>query len=436
MSQSLPPDPERRRVGSRYALGPSIGVGSQATTFVAVDELEGREVAVKEFRIRGASSWKDVELAEREAKVLKTLEHSRLPRYLDHFEENGCLYLVMELVLGDPVARLVSQGALDRDDVIRFLADASEILDYLHGRAPPIIHRDIKPSNVIRRPDGRYALVDFGAVRDHLRPDGGSTVVGTFGYMAPEQFQGRALPESDVYGVGATALTMLTGQSPDRLPHRGLRIDVRAALGQTADARLVSVLQRLVEPDPDRRPASLGEVVPTLRPGRVKPTTSRAVRSSARNDRPSHVEMPRRSDRPRRTRHRGRPPRGIGVFVLIAFQLGLIAARLGVMVGTQLIAPLVLTFLSLFIHRNLRNAAHTVRRAGHRADAALQRAQLGLHRVDPPSAEAEPPPRARRVAHARPTPTRVENVERLQDDASNGDIEQEPQSRAREGREV
>jgi hypothetical protein len=368
MSQQPPPSAERRRVGNRYALGPSIGAGSQATTFVAVDELEGREVAIKEFRIRGASSWKDVELAEREAKVLKTLEHERLPRYLDHFEENGCLYLVMERVRGDTVAELVDQRALDQDDVVRFLADASELLDYLHGRAPPIIHRDIKPSNVIRRPDGRYALVDFGAVRDHLRPDGGSTVVGTFGYMAPEQFQGRALPSSDVYAVGASALTMLTGQSPDRLPHRGLRIDVRAALGQNADPRLISALERLLEPDPDRRPSRLADVVQSLRVASMKPK----------------VERRRAPDpAPRRIRgRRGAPPRTLGILVLIAFQLGLVAARIGVMVGTQLVAPLVLTFLSLFIHRNLRNAAQAVRRAGRRADAALHRTQLGLQGAD------------------------------------------------------
>ena len=88
---------------------------------------------------------------------------------------------------------------------MRLLGDASSVLAYLHGRSPPVVHRDIKPANLtFRRPDGSYAFVDFGAVtKDNLRPEGGSTVVGTFGFMAPEQFQGRALPGSDVYGVGA-----------------------------------------------------------------------------------------------------------------------------------------------------------------------------------------------------------------------------------------
>ena len=70
------------------------------------------------------------------------------------------------------------------------LGDIAEALRYLHGRAPAVVHRDIKPGNIIRRSDGSYTLVDFGAVRDRLKPEGGSTVVGTFGYMAPEQFPG------------------------------------------------------------------------------------------------------------------------------------------------------------------------------------------------------------------------------------------------------
>src|SRR4029077_17032967 len=135
------------------------------------------------------------------------------------------LYLVMEKIEGESLAALRARSAtLSEAEVVRLLQDAADVLDYLPGRAPPVIHRDIKPGNVIRRPDGSFAFVDFGAVRDKLRPEGGSTVVGTFGYMAPEQMQGRALPASDVYAIGATAVSMLTGCEPEELPHRGLAI--------------------------------------------------------------------------------------------------------------------------------------------------------------------------------------------------------------------
>jgi len=134
------------------------------------------------------------------------------------------------------------------------LRDAESALSYLHSRVPPIIHRDLKPGNVIRRADGSFAFVDFGSVRDQLKPEGGSTVVGTFGYMAPEQFQGRALPGSDVYAIAATALALITGREPEDLPHRGLAIDVPAALGKTTEPWLVRALSAMLEPDPDKRP--------------------------------------------------------------------------------------------------------------------------------------------------------------------------------------
>src|ERR1700677_836309 len=258
----------------RYSLLGLLGQGTQGQTYDAVDRREGRPVAIKRFDIRTAKTWKEAELAERETRTLQALSHPTLPRYVDHFEEEGALYLVMDKIEGESLAALRKRGVVfSRDDVDRLFRDASEILGYLHGRAPPVIHRDLKPNNVIRRPDGSFAFVDFGAVRDKLRPEGGSTVVGTFGYMAPEQFQGRAMPASDVYAIAATALSMLTGKEPEELPHRGLALDVRAALGPSADAGLVDSLERMLDPDPDRRAQR-----PSLSPPRGPPSRGRSER--------------------------------------------------------------------------------------------------------------------------------------------------------------
>src|SRR5688500_13190794 len=246
----------------RYVLLGTLGSGSQGETLEAVDKREGRPVAIKRFTIRGAKSWKDVELAEREATVLAALDHSSLPRYIEHFEEEGALYLVMEKVEGETLSARRKRGAvLNQEQVLRFLREAAASLRYLHGHAPPIVHRDIKPGNVILRPDGSYCLVDFGSVRDRLKPEGGSTVVGTFGFMAPEQFQGRAAPGSDVYAAGATAISLLTGGEPEDLPHKGLGIDVEAALRGQVDRRLIVVLKIMLEPDPDRRASSIEAVM-------------------------------------------------------------------------------------------------------------------------------------------------------------------------------
>jgi len=252
--------------GGRYVVRGILGEGAQGTTYEAARTEDGALVAIKRFDVRGARSWKDVELAEREARVLATLDHPLVPRYIEHFEEDGALYLVMQKVEGETLdAILRRDGPLAEHEVRRLLASVDRALTYLHGRASPVIHRDIKPRNVVRRPDGTYVLVDFGAVSELLLRSGGSTVAGTIGFMAPEQLQGRALPQTDVYALGATALSALTGADPDALPHKGLRVDVRAALGHAVSPGMIDALEQMLEPDPDQRPASLSNVLDGVR---------------------------------------------------------------------------------------------------------------------------------------------------------------------------
>ncbi|MFO0741591.1 MAG: serine/threonine-protein kinase [Labilithrix sp.] len=252
--------------GGRYTVRGVLGEGAQGKTYDAVD-ANGRSVAIKRFDVRGAKGWKDVELAEREARVLSTIDHPLVPRYIEHFEDDGALFLVMEKVEGETLETIRKrEGALSEDEVRRFLADADRALTYLHGRASPIVHRDIKPRNVIRRPNGSYVIVDFGAVAELIqRRGGGSTVVGTMGFMAPEQFQGRALPSTDIYAVGATALSLLAGADPDTLPHQGLKVDVRGALGDRVSPTMIASLEHMLEPDPDRRAQSLGNALDNVR---------------------------------------------------------------------------------------------------------------------------------------------------------------------------
>lgn len=258
--------------GGRYVLLKPLGEGGQAETFEAVDKHASRIVAVKRFRVGHAKAWKDVELAEREALTLASLDHDLLPKYVEHFEEDGALVLVMERIEGESLAALRKKGfRASIGEVKRLLTDASRALSYLHGLAPPVVHRDLKPANVIRRPDGSYAFVDFGAVRDRLKPAGGSTVVGTFGYMAPEQFQGRASAASDVYGIGATALALLTGEEPEALPHKGLAIDVANAVPTQAPAWLVRTLEAMLDPDPDARASSIADAMSRGGPGAPPP---------------------------------------------------------------------------------------------------------------------------------------------------------------------
>lgn len=399
----------------RYAIFGVLGHGSQAETYDAVDQRDGRAVAIKRFQVRGAKGWKDVELAEREARVLATLSHPNLPVYVEHFEEAGALYLVMHKIEGETLAALRKRRAtLSLDDLTRFLTDADSALGFLHSRVPPLIHRDIKPGNVIRRADGSFAIVDFGSVRDQLKPEGGSTVVGTFGYMAPEQFQGRALPGSDVYAVGATAIALYTGSEPEDLPHRGLAIDVRAALGSGAEPWLVRVLEQMLDPDPDKR----ARRVPAPGSGRRREATReapprdddwRALRERGRAERrrlrdESHnlrSELKQQvRDEARRVRralrrndwHEHRHAWPMAPLLLGVIVLALTAARVATFWLFRVFLPFWLYLLSLVFGRPLRRAAQRLREVGIAGDHGLRHASFAVRQrlLGPPSGRETP----------------------------------------------
>ena len=406
--------------GGRFVLLQPIGEGAQGRTFDGVDKREGRAVAIKRFDVRGATSWKDVELAEREARVLQALSHPMLPAYVDHFEEDGALYLVMEKMEGESLAAIRRRGApFSEGDVVRLLHDAAKALDYLHGRAPPVIHRDLKPGNVIRRPDGSFAFVDFGAVRDKLRPKGGSTVVGTFGYMAPEQMQGRALPASDVYAIGATAVSMLTGCEPEELPHRGLAIDVRRALASHRARRnrgLVEVLERMLHPDPDRRASRIapllpridGKPWPVVAPGRNRRAERYARHVQQRAERYARKEAWRAQRMAQRAvENAGRwsssstPPRRhpFPQPARLLFALLFTVAIMAVAIATEVVVPMILRLLSLlFARRALTTAAVAARSAGEAAIEEMSRSRHWfLDEEVVPLVESPPPEPAVRV---------------------------------------
>ncbi|MFO0679109.1 MAG: serine/threonine-protein kinase [Polyangiaceae bacterium] len=341
--------PRRVRDG-RYSLLRVLGEGSQGTTYEAADHRDGSLVAMKCFVLRTASRWKDVELAERETRVLASLAHPSLPAYREHFEEDGALWLVMEKIDGEDLRAWKARGApFTPDDAWALLATFADVFATLHGRSPPVVHRDVKPANVVRRPDGSFALVDFGSVRDRLRPEGGSTVVGTFGYMAPEQFQGRAMPATDLYGAGATVLALLTREEPENLPHSGLALDVERALGPRVPQSLRRLLAAMLSPNPDDRPRDLREAVATSRgtsrasPGKRDRRRGRDVRSERRASPDTFVfaELPTRRELKRFRRAVGMRFNPIPPILWIVWSLGWPFVR-----GAQSMA---IMFVSLFV---------------------------------------------------------------------------------------
>jgi len=361
----------------RYTLGEPLGAGGQGRTYRALDNQTGQAVAVKVIRL-GDGGWKSFDLFERECRVLQSLRHPAIPKYLDTFavEEAGRYFLVMELVQGTPLHQIILRGELLPEAQLWSLChQALDVLDYLHGLHPPVIHRDLKPANFIRRGDGRLALVDFGGVRVALRPDGGSTMIGSFGYMAPEQLHGEAIPATDLYGLGATLCALAAGMEADKLPRRGLRVDLPAVM---ADSPLRRLLEHLLEPDPTARPASVEAVRALLRDG------------DAGGGEPSSAD------------EREDPPRGAAALVRLFGTLG----YAGLMLLEAMALPLVYLILSHVWSRHpervrrlqaRREQARAALRSGRRSMGQLARGQRHQRRsLLPPSSPPALPEGRRR----------------------------------------
>ncbi len=284
--------------GGRYAIDGVLGQGGQGCTFGGVDLKTGARVAVKVLDLKAAKDWKAIELFEREVATLKTLTHPALPTFLDVLkdDETGARALVMTQMPGLDLDRVVkAEGPLGEAALWRALIDVADVLAAMHGRASPLMHRDVKPKNLVRRPDGTIAVVDLGGV-GHVRGAAGSTVVGTFGYMAPEQLYGTQTPATDLYALGATMLTLATGREPEDQPRQGLALDVDQAAPHLS-TQLRTVLKRLLSPDPSARPVDarvfLGELnvladqrsarapAPEVEDGAARPLTDGDVASTA-----------------------------------------------------------------------------------------------------------------------------------------------------------
>ncbi len=258
--------PVEELLGARYTIGAELGRGAFGVTYAGTRRTDGMAVAIKSMDVSTVSDWKTVELFEREAKVLRALNHPGIPRYVEHSaptekRPDARFVLVQELADGVSLAQKLAGGWRPTEaQAERIGRQLLDICAYLHDLEPPVVHRDIKPANVIvdTGADGQLTvrLVDFGAVKERIASETRieSTVVGTYGYMAPEQFQGRSQPASDLYGIGATLVHLVTGIAPADIPQKRLKLDWEPRANVSKGfARWVNAL---IEPAPEDRFAS------------------------------------------------------------------------------------------------------------------------------------------------------------------------------------
>jgi serine/threonine protein kinase len=186
----------------RYQLSQKLGQTPSRQTWLARDLERQDLVVVKLLTLSDKVEWQNLKLFEREAQILKQLNHPRIPKYGDYFCLDDRLQwfgLVHEYIPGISLKEQLARGKAFSEEQVRAIArHILKILMYLHQLSPLVLHRDIKPSNLILGEDKFIYLIDFGAVQDKAAAEGATfTVVGTYGYAPLEQLGGRATPASD-----------------------------------------------------------------------------------------------------------------------------------------------------------------------------------------------------------------------------------------------
>jgi eukaryotic-like serine/threonine-protein kinase len=208
-----------RLVAGRYRLRSLLGRGGMGQVWFAEDEVLDRPVAVKEFTVSDQETGRHKAVRVRalnEARAAARVDHIGAIKIHDLVREDGCPWIVMELLSGRTLAAaLNAEGPLPIDQVKGIGLGLLDAVQATHRAG--IVHRDVKPANVQVCDDGRVVLMDFGIAR---ALDDGSTVssgllAGSPAYISPEQFNcGQVGPASDLFSLGATLFAAVEGRAP------------------------------------------------------------------------------------------------------------------------------------------------------------------------------------------------------------------------------
>jgi len=255
----VPLEPGERLKNGKLEIVGQIAFGGLSAIYLAKSNQNQLRV-VKEAVLPSSadleSKEKALQLFEREAELLMKLRHPRIAVVEDYFTENGRHYLLLEHIDGKDLRRFVKEKGIPSEaTVIRWLREMSEILQYLHEQDPPIIHRDLTPDNLILTGDGSINLIDFGAANTFLGTATG-TIIGKQSYISPEQFRGKATPQSDLYSLGATIYFLLTGEDPEALSQSDPRL-----INSEISREMGALVTQLTELEADKRIASAKELL-------------------------------------------------------------------------------------------------------------------------------------------------------------------------------
>jgi len=261
------------RTLGHYRITAKIGEGGMGEVYRARDERLDREVAIKVIHQKIVQDAERLARFEREANAVARLSHPNVLEIWDFGSEDGVTYAVTELLEGSNLRARIPSSGLPWQKVVEIGASIADGLAAAHGKG--IVHRDLKPENVFVTSDGRVKVLDFGLARimgkvdleaetATLTPDGtaNGTILGTVGYMAPEQVKGSVADHrSDIFALGCVLYEMVSG----RRPFQGeSTVEIMAAIlkeepqqlsstGASLPSDLERIIHRCLEKSPDAR---------------------------------------------------------------------------------------------------------------------------------------------------------------------------------------
>ena len=201
------------QIVGKYKILSSIGSGGFGTVYLAQDTWIDKKVALK------VPHKQTLDFGEllREPRLLATLDHPNIVTILTAERQSNVFFIVMEFVPGETLETIITRGGpLDLNRALDFTCQAANAVDHAHRHN--VLHRDLRPSNMLITDNGLLKVADFGTSRFLEIAAHGTTVIGSPPYMAPEQFEGKAVFPSDLYSLGVTMYQMLTGVLPYEAP--------------------------------------------------------------------------------------------------------------------------------------------------------------------------------------------------------------------------
>jgi serine/threonine protein kinase len=288
-------------LNNRYRIVNLLGQGGFGAVYKAWDMNLNLAFAIKENLDTSPEAQRQF---AREATLLATLHHPNLPRVIDHFilPAQG-QYLVMDYVEGEDLQAMLDRtgSPLTEATVLPWISQVCDALSYMHAQKSPVIHRDIKPANIKITPEGQAMLVDFGIAKVYdpkLKTTLGARAV-TPGYSPQEQYgQGTTDARSDIYSLGATLYTLLTGHQPAESVQRtlGARLAPPRVLNPALSPVTEQAILHALEVLPDKRyqnvrqfKAALVPPAPPIIPPPQQPSVSHSSLAPSRTSAPAKL---------------------------------------------------------------------------------------------------------------------------------------------------